>query len=251
MNSEAALVGDAELGAAAFAFATEARGLDAIIDLAAAVHRAIAPLGMTAAASGMVSGAKAASPNPFHFINWPDALIAQYMAEDFLLIDPIPRWGRSSGVALSWSDLIARLSPRDPGRKVLEAAARFGFVEGMVVPMRSGDNSVGLVSFGGQPGALSRAGQIYLTIIAREAFHAAERIEHDGDIGSAAGILSTREIECLVHLVRGHSDRQIAHLLGLSERTIRFHLDNAREKSGAVSRTHLAALAIAQGYVTL
>ena len=248
---EGAIIDHAEPDAHALAFAVETRGFDVMSDLVAALARLIAPLGITAAASGLVSGPKAASPNPFHFANWPEDWIALYMAQEFLLVDPIPRWARNSGTAVTWSDLFRLLPPRDPGRKVIEAAARAGFTEGMVVPARSADNSLGLVSFGGGRGALSPLEQAFLTVVGRAAFEAAERIEGRGDIGRAAPILSAREIECLALLVRGHSDRGIGKLLGLSEPTVRFHLGNARDKSRAASRTHLAALAIAQGYVTL
>jgi hypothetical protein len=96
MDSGEAVPGEAELAARAMAFAREVRGLNAMDDLAAAVDRAIRPLGLTAAASGLVSGPKAASPNPFHFHNWPENWLAHYVAEAFLLVDPIPRWARNS-----------------------------------------------------------------------------------------------------------------------------------------------------------
>ena len=88
-------------------------------------------------------------------------------------------------------------------------------------------------------------------MVARATFEAADRIENKGEVGQAAPILTAREIECLVLLVRGHNYTEVGKLLGLSVRTVRFHLTNAREKFQASSRTHLAALAIAQGYVTL
>ena len=173
------------------------------------------------------------------------------MAEGFLLTDPLPRWARNSGRPLSWSELFRTLPERDPGRLVIEAGARFGFTEGMIVPMRAGDNSLGAVSFGGARAALSPPEQAFLTIVARMAFEAADRIENNGEAGQAAPILMAREIECIVLMVRGHADSAIAKLLGLSMRTVRFHLINARGNFSTTSRTHLAALAIAQGYVTL
>jgi len=242
---------DEALGVRAFAFAAEVRDGRVMSELAAAVHASIAPLGMTAAACGMVSGLRAASANVFHFASWPEEWMAHYVAEDFLLVDPTVRWARNSGEPIAWSDLIARLPARDPGRRTVEAAARFSFTEGMAIPTRSMNNALGLVCFGGPRGPLAASEQTFLTVIARLAFEAAERIEHGNAAGRAAPVLSSREIECLTLLVRGHSDLQIGQLLGLAERTVRFHLDNARTKSGAISRTHLAALAIAHGFVTI
>jgi DNA-binding CsgD family transcriptional regulator len=58
---------------------------------------------------------------------------------------------------------------------------------------------------------------------------------------------SPREGECLDLLVRGFTDDEIAARLEITHATVRFHLDGARRKAGARSRTHLAALAVALG----
>jgi DNA-binding CsgD family transcriptional regulator len=58
---------------------------------------------------------------------------------------------------------------------------------------------------------------------------------------------SPRESDCLALLVRGHTDEEIAADLAITHATVRFHLDGARRKTGARSRTHLAALAVALG----
>jgi DNA-binding NarL/FixJ family response regulator len=52
--------------------------------------------------------------------------------------------------------------------------------------------------------------------------------------------LNDREIEALTWVARGKTSAQIAGLVGLSKRTIDFHLDNARIKLGATTRTQAA-----------
>jgi DNA-binding CsgD family transcriptional regulator len=64
--------------------------------------------------------------------------------------------------------------------------------------------------------------------------------------GGAPGF-SPRETDCLTLLVRGLTDGEIANGLAITHATVRFHLDGARRKAGARSRTHLAALAVAMG----
>jgi DNA-binding response OmpR family regulator len=49
--------------------------------------------------------------------------------------------------------------------------------------------------------------------------------------------LNNREAEILTWAARGKTSAQIAEILGLAKRTIDFHLDNAREKLGARTRT--------------
>jgi LuxR family quorum-sensing system transcriptional regulator CciR len=236
------------LGATALDFAVRSRDITTIPDLTAALRAIIEPLEITGAASGYISGPRAASLAPFHFTTWPEAWVKIYLESDFVLNDPLPRWARASGRALTWSELFALLPPRDEGLKVAEAAWAFGFTEGLLIPMRAEDNSLGLVAFATPRPFLSLAEQTCLTIIGRAAFEAAERIERAGTGGRIAPAMTEKEIGCLALLVQGHSDREIARILGVTEPTVRFHLANARDKTGAVSRTHMAALAVQFGY---
>ena len=53
-------------------------------------------------------------------------------------------------------------------------------------------------------------------------------------------MLSDREVEALTWVARGKTSAQIADLLGLSKRTVDFHLDSARIKLDATTRTQAA-----------
>jgi len=235
----------------ALGYAIKLNNLQHMAELEAALQAAIAPLEITAAASGYVSGPRAVSLQPFQLTTWPQAWIDIYLASQFLLIDPLPRWARSSGQPITWGALFEILPARDPGRRVLEAANEFGFREGMAIPVRAVDGALGLIAFATARRTLSAAEQAYLTVVGRATFEAAERIERQGAPGRVSPIMTEREIDCLALLVQGHSDQQIAKMLGVSGPTVRFHLGNARAKCGAVSRTHLAALAMTMGYVSI
>jgi len=52
--------------------------------------------------------------------------------------------------------------------------------------------------------------------------------------------LADREIEVLTWVARGKTSAEIADLIGLAKRTVDFHLDNARIKLGAATRTEAA-----------
>jgi DNA-binding response OmpR family regulator len=56
-------------------------------------------------------------------------------------------------------------------------------------------------------------------------------------------MLNDREIEALTWAARGRTSPEIAALLGVAKRTIDFHLDNARIKLGATTRTQAATKA--------
>ena len=49
--------------------------------------------------------------------------------------------------------------------------------------------------------------------------------------------LNDREVEVLTWVARGKTSGEIAQIVGLTKRTIDFHIDNARAKLGAATRT--------------
>jgi len=49
--------------------------------------------------------------------------------------------------------------------------------------------------------------------------------------------LNDREVEVLTWVARGKTSVEIAQIIGLTKRTIDFHIDNARAKLGAATRT--------------
>src|SRR5579871_1058086 len=52
--------------------------------------------------------------------------------------------------------------------------------------------------------------------------------------------LNDREAETLTWAARGKTSAEIAQIMGLSKRTVDFHIDNAREKLGASTRVEAA-----------
>ena len=61
--------------------------------------------------------------------------------------------------------------------------------------------------------------------------------------------LSEREIEALSWSARGKTSGEIATILGLSKRTVDFHIDNAREKLGVATRVEAVVRATREGLI--
>jgi DNA-binding response OmpR family regulator len=62
-------------------------------------------------------------------------------------------------------------------------------------------------------------------------------------------VLSEREIEALTWSARGKTSDEIATILGLSKRTVDFHMDNARAKLGVATRTQAVVKAVTGGLI--
>jgi len=60
---------------------------------------------------------------------------------------------------------------------------------------------------------------------------------------------SPRELEVLTLASKGMTNKEIAYRLGLSERTIQFHMNSVFNKSATNSRTEAVALAIRSGWI--
>jgi DNA-binding CsgD family transcriptional regulator len=59
--------------------------------------------------------------------------------------------------------------------------------------------------------------------------------------------LTFREWECLRLTAQGCREAEVASLIGLSQTTVRYHLDNVIRKLGASNRTHAVAIAAQLG----
>ena len=57
----------------------------------------------------------------------------------------------------------------------------------------------------------------------------------------AGPMLTPRERDCLAWVAEGKSDWEISVILGVSQATAGFHVDNARRKLGAVNRAQAIA----------
>jgi DNA-binding NarL/FixJ family response regulator len=65
------------------------------------------------------------------------------------------------------------------------------------------------------------------------------------------GVLTAREMEILILVARGLSNRQIASALRLSEDTVKRHLANAYPKMGVVSRGEAVRKALFEHWITI
>jgi LuxR family quorum sensing-dependent transcriptional regulator len=213
-----------------------------IEQLAGAFAEIIRPLGMSASASGMVSGARALSSNPFHFINWPDAWMTLYLESGFAAIDPMPRRAIVSGNAGSWSEVMKTISPSERGMEAYRAANRHGFYEGFVTPVRTETGALGLVSVGGgRRPDFSLAERLFLQAVSTAVHNRAETLLAMPSAPSM--LLSLRERECVALLRQGFTDAEIGKVLAIAVTTVRTHLENARRKVGARNRVELVARA--------
>lgn len=67
----------------------------------------------------------------------------------------------------------------------------------------------------------------------------------------ACSSLSKREKDILCWLAEGKSNWEVSVILKISERTVRFHINNIMKKLDAMKRTHAVAIAIREYIINL
>ncbi len=223
-------------------FSRAATRCETIEEVSTLIVQTTSPYGMTASASGLVTGPRAFSTNPSHFANWPQGWAELYETKALFFVDPVVRWAMLSGAPATWSDVRSALPSNDVGHKVYEAAATWGFTEGLATPVRGADGYLGLVALGGKRGKLKSDEIGFLSAVSSMTFQRADEICGSIKAAPLPSQFSLRELDCIRLMRQGFTDREIGHVLGITGETSRYHLDNARAKVGARSRVHLAAI---------
>ncbi len=66
-----------------------------------------------------------------------------------------------------------------------------------------------------------------------------------------AAPITHRETQILNHVANGNTNKEIAHLLGISEQTIKSHVSAVLRKINANDRAHAVALALRNGWISV
>jgi len=126
---------------------------------------------------------------------------------------------------------------------------------GVMLPVLGLNNEIGIIGFA-KAGTTKPQAAITRKKIARlyqisSCYHAATMrfIELPKDIDRRD--LSRREVECLRWTALGKTSSEIAQILGISARTVVYHLRNAGGRLNAVNRTHAVARAIMTGMIAI
>ncbi len=216
-------------------------------DVGQLLMSALLPLGLRIYAIGGMPSLSDQNPTRFIHHNWPEEWVKLYFDNNYAEIDPVPRAVMSSAMPLTIGEVRAGAAGFVPGPETaeyFENAARLAGGKGLVVPIAGPHGYHGIVAFIGDTEDFSPEDRARLHLLG---IYAHDRLLHlsrwtEGETGPQ---LSQREVEVLRWARAGLLDEAIAHHLGISARTVRFHFENARHKLG--SKTRAEALVTAVG----
>jgi LuxR family quorum-sensing system transcriptional regulator CciR len=183
----------------------------------------------------------AGKPDPSRTVaQMPDGWVDRYFEKAYFDIDPQFPAVRETARPFLWS---RSFDWRDVGRaaaRLFRDAARFGLAEAVTftLPGPRGPDAVMAVA-GCDRKTLAdlfeaRLEPLHIAVLE---FHLMVRPLLDRRCEAIRDWkLTTRERECFQWIARGKSSWEIGQILGISERTVAFHIDNVKRKIGVGSR---------------
>jgi len=125
-------------------------------------------------------------------------------------------------------------------RKFAPAKVRGG--DAFVVPITN-DGVDAIAIFAGHDPDMRPLARALIQVAAQHAFRCIKALNEIGEsAASRTDGLTKRERDCLRQAALGRKDAQIAEVLGISLRTVRFHFANAKSKLGAANRNEAVAI---------
>ena len=122
--------------------------------------------------------------------------------------------------------------------------------DGLVVPVYQDGAPRGGVNYGGETPNTSPLARGMIQVVSHAAVERAMDLRSGSAVNTLQG-LSVRESQCLRHVAIGHPDAEIGRILGISPRTVRFHVDSAKAKLGAATRIQAVAKALRERIIAV
>jgi DNA-binding CsgD family transcriptional regulator len=151
---------------------------------------------------------------------------------------PLRNWARHAGSTVSLSDMDGKLAMRG-----LKRAPELTAMQGLLVNIQTAPDHVVHYLFYGEHGADNGLTRSLLHLAAQLAHERVAKSAWPVATPAAPAALTSREREVLDLAMKGVPDAEIARTLDVAKRTIRFHLTNARHKTGVSTRAELIASA--------
>lgn len=188
---------------------------------------------------------------------FPDEWWRRYKEQNYVATDPLVVHCAERLVPIAWHDARAETSPDAKiARCILNEARDIGMRDGVSLPVhgRGGESAMLTFSTWMEPPKSAKLIEIALPVLHLLAFYVHEAVRRVSaeqvNEGPCRVTLTAREREILRWAADGKTAWETAHIMGVSERTANWHMDNVRGKLGVMTRQQAVARALAWGLIT-
>lgn len=181
----------------------------------------------------------------------------RYESQNYYAVDPVVAHCASRSVPLVWDDIqLSTTLNKEKVDSFMNESRDFGLKSGATVHIHGvtcGDiSALSFTSSEDVSKGLSRVLRAlpFFQTLVPYIHEAISRIERLDDAGPFIRELSNREKECLLWTAEGKTSWETANILGVSERTVVFHLQNAAKKLKSTNRIQAVARATSLRLIT-
>jgi LuxR family quorum sensing-dependent transcriptional regulator len=179
---------------------------------------------------------------------WPPEWFEIYTRENFSVMDPIPQYGASTVQPFEWAEAHYDKDSNPAAHLVMTRATEFRLMQGYCIPLHY-DEGGAVISMATEQLTIDPVAKSALQLIG---IYAHNRIRSLGrPKPEKRDLLTPREREILRWAADGKTSWEVSVILNISERTVKFHLNQASHKLNAVNRTAAVAKALARGLIKL
>jgi LuxR family quorum sensing-dependent transcriptional regulator len=179
---------------------------------------------------------------------WPPEWFEIYTRENFSVMDPVPQYGASTVQPFEWAEARYDKDSNPAAHLVMTRATEFRLMQGYCIPLHY-DEGGAVISMATEQLTIDPVAKSALQLIG---IYAHNRIRSLGrPKPEKRDLLTPREREILRWAADGKTSWEVSVILHISERTVKFHLNQASHKLNAVNRTAAVAKALARGLIKL
>ncbi len=196
---------------------------------------------------GVVNSGRLTDVKKIYNLDYPAQWMKLYAEKELYSADPIVRHNIISERSFFWDEATRKTTDKED-LSFMSLAGDFGLRYGVAAGLTKKNG--GLMSVFSFSGAGNRFKERHKEILNTLVPHVHTALERVCTLEKKKGMdLSAREREVLAWVKEGKTNWEISMILDISERTVKFHVQNIEHKLNAVNKAHAIALAMEQGLV--
>jgi LuxR family transcriptional activator of conjugal transfer of Ti plasmids len=193
---------------------------------------------------------------PTLLTSFPKRWVDRYSGEQYQDVDPILRQARKIGPAFTWDARDGVDGRPAYERRFFADALAFNIRAGVTVPIAAGYGRFAAFTLASDDhvSEFERLAENSKNLLQMMGFtfhaHVKVRMADPAESAGDSPLLTIRERQCLGWASAGKTMQEMAMILGVTPRVVKFHLDNGRKKLGASTLPHAVALALRRELLT-
>ena len=180
---------------------------------------------------------------------WPAGWFEIYAGENYVRSDPVIRLCKQTVNPFEWSEAPYDRESEPKAHEIMTRATEFRMARGFCLPIHGLTGYEACISMSGIHLDLTPRTKPAIHLMALYAFDRVRQLvlptQHK------TNPLSAREREVLQWSAIGKTASEVAEIMEITERTVTFHLERAREKLSAQSKTHACVKALQNRLIDL